>query len=171
MCDCLGQKYYYINNCINLLEDCMQMCLMTSTKSYLHTVHSLVKQWLCIIVFFIISVERQWMVSHLLSHLKMEDNLSKQPRRQYRNILFLAGYTLMVYKLNLGVWILLCFLAQSLLSEAFLAIRLWLRWEMGVALWQSTSPFYIWKHFSGAVCLQKRVLRNVYWRKIWPVTK
>lgn len=32
----------------------------------------------------------------------MEDNLSKQPRRQCRNILFSVGYTLMVHKLNLG---------------------------------------------------------------------
>ena len=48
------------------------------------------------------------------------------------------------------------------------------RWEVGVAIWQSTSLYgqlYIWKHFFGAVCLQKRVLRTVYWQKIWPVTK
>ena len=56
----------------------------------------------------------------------------------------------------------LVFLAQSLLSEVFLVIRLWLRWEMGVAMWQSMSlcgQFYIWKHpppellASGRECL------------------
>jgi len=72
------------------------------------------------------------------------------------------------------VWNLLWFLAQSLLSEAFLAIRLWLRREVCVAMWQSTSlcgQFHIWKHSFGVVFLPKRVLRSVYWRKIWPVTK
>ena len=41
--------------------------------------------------------------------------------------------------------------------------------ERSVLLCGSRHPFikkfYIWKHFFGAVCLQKRVLRSVYWWK------
>ena len=42
---------------------------------------------------------------------------------------------------------------------------------MGASMWQSTS---LCGHFEApsfrAVCLWKRVLRSVYWWKIWPVT-
>ena len=63
-----------------------------------------------------------------------------------------------------GVGILLSFMAQILLSEAFHMIRLWLRWEMDVAVWQSTSlcgPFCIWKHLPPELLASRRECSGV----------